>query len=120
MIASNRKPKREVAWEEMKLLEDAGLGHREVVSHLRDKFMLHVDHPKADRLTSRPEANGFIRADEDTLLFRDASSELRASLPEELIDQSTAHSEKGLEFRWTQIDESDVRRLFEAVRDLSA
>lgn len=120
MNASNRDLKREVAWEETKLLEDADLGHREIVSHLRDKFILHTDHPKATTLTSRPEANGFIRADEDTLLFRNASSELRASLPEELMNRSVLRSEKGLEFRWTQIDANDIRRLFEAVRTISA
>jgi hypothetical protein len=115
MNVSHRKKKWEFAWEQMKILEDVGLGRREEFSQKRDKFKLHVDDPKTERLTNTPDAKGgFIRAEEGKLLFRNASSELLTVLPKELVDRSM-NSEKGLEFRWTQIHESDIRLLFAAM-----
>lgn len=114
----SRSTKREVAWDEMKILEESGLGYCEVVSDLRDKFMLHADHPKADKLSRRPEANGFIRADENSLLFRDASDELKGLIPTHLL-HSAIESGKGLEFKWTAIENADIRSLFYAARSLA-
>jgi hypothetical protein len=101
----------------MQSLQDDGLGKRKVVSAKRDKFILDVDHAAADRLSSRPDANGFIRADLRTLLFRGASDALRQLLtqPHDMSIPST----KGVEFRWNDIDAAAIRRLFAHVAQLA-
>jgi hypothetical protein len=112
-----RSDKRALVWSEMKSLEDSGLGERQLVSADRDKFMLDAEHGSAYRLSRRPDANGFIRADTRTLLFRDPSDELRRLLtqPEDI----SMPSDKGVEFRWKDIDEATIRRCFKHVSDLS-
>ena len=110
---------RPVVWEHMGRLEELGLGEREHVSEQRDRFVLHADHPRAETLSKRPKARGFIRADRGGLLFRDASPELRSTIPKDLADRAM-DSSKGLEFRWTQLSSSDIGRLFGAVMQLAS
>lgn len=115
---TERSEKRKLAWDEMKALEDRGLGQRQVVSTDRDKFVLDPGHRYAYRLTSRPDANGFIRADSRTLLFRAASDELRQVLTQPR-DMSIP-SPKGVEFRWSDLDDAALRRFFEGLASLIA
>ena len=114
---TQRTPKRQVVWEEMQRLEDAGLGHREWVSSSRDKFVLDASHPAATALTSRPGANGFVRADDDTLLFRAPSEPLRQGL---ISIQPLLHSQsdKGYELRWSALDIADIRQMFDVLRSI--
>ena len=105
---------RPVVWREMERLARLGLGAAERVSPLREKFVLNPQHPRAQVLSSRPQSDGFIRADEGSLLFRDASTRLRDLVPQELLSRAMP-PEKGLEFRWTKIDEPDIRFMIEAV-----
>jgi hypothetical protein len=118
MNVSNWKEKREFVWEQMRPLEEAGLGHRKR-GPSRDNFMLDPVNAEGKRLTARPDAKGgFIRAEKGGLLFRGALPEWRALLPEALLKRSIntrSEKQKGLGFRWTQIDESDIKRLFAAV-----
>ena len=106
---------RPIVWDGMDRLEKLGLGQRSRVSSSRNKFVLDPNHERAHLLTSRPDANGFIRADEGSLLFRDASAELRGAIPRQLTDRAMQGSKKGLEFRWTQLGPADVRLLFAVV-----
>ena len=110
-----RSEKRGIVWTEMLALQQTGLGRREVVSDQRDKFVLNTEHPAASRLTSRPGANGFIRADKNTLLFRSASASLRAAVPLPLRAHARK-SEKGLEFGWSVLENADLRALFSTLR----
>lgn len=96
-------------------LEQDGLGWREVVSQQRDKFVLNQQHGSATALSTRIDANGFIRADANSLLFRDASDALRARL-EALKPGAASSSDKGYEVRWSVVEASDIARMFEAVR----
>jgi hypothetical protein len=114
-MTTQRSLKRQVVWEEMSRLEDMGLGHREMVSVLRDKFVLDASHSAVTMLTTRPGANGFVRADEDTLLFRAPSENLRHSLTSVKQDL-VVNSEKGYELRWSTVDISEIRQMFEAIR----
>jgi hypothetical protein len=98
-------------------LEQDGLGHREQVSAQRDKFMLDSNHGAAFLVSRRPDANGFIRADSDSLLFRDASDLLRSRL-EAVLPGMAAASEKGYEVRWSAVDSSNIERMFDAVRSV--
>jgi hypothetical protein len=98
----------------MARLEELGLGTCVRVSEHRDKFVLRTDLPRGMLLTFQPEANGFIRADAGSLLFRKASGYLRTCVPDALLDRAKTSS-KGLEFPWTQIDLADVRLLFAIV-----
>jgi len=112
MSASERL--RPIVRAEMERLEKLGLGTCVKVSDLRDKFVLRDDLARDKLLTFQPEANGFIRADTDSLLFRKASGYLRTCVPGPLLDRAKATT-KGLEFLWTQIDHADVRLLFAIV-----
>ncbi len=99
----------------MKRLTAAGLG---TVSgtRLRDVFILDPAHPGAVKLS--PEAGkheNFIRSEDGSLLFRDPSSAFADALEPTLRRRATPGSEKGLEFRWTQIDKPELRALFAAV-----
>ena len=62
-----------------------------------------------------PEANGFIRADEASLLFSDVSDGLRPQL-EAMQLLCAMRSDKGFEMRWSVLEMSDVERMFELVR----
>jgi hypothetical protein len=99
-------------------LERDGLGYRERVSSGRDKFVLHQDHPAATSLSCRPEANGFIRADEASLLFRAASDGLRLQL-EAIQPLRAMCSDKGFEMRWSTLEARDIERMFELVRSMA-
>jgi hypothetical protein len=110
---------RPVVWEEMRRLEALGLGTAERRSEHRERFLLQPGHPRAPVLSTRPEAKGFVRADEGSLLFRDASSQLRDIVPHDLATRAMP-PKKGLEFRWTQIGPSDIRLLFELIIWLSS
>jgi hypothetical protein len=112
-----RPEDRELVWNEMKLLEVADLGCREAASVDRDKFTLNANHPFAYRLSKRPDARGFIRSSSKSLLFRDASDELRRLLTEP-EDRSFA-SEKGVEFHWRDIDDAAIRLFFAHVKTLA-
>jgi len=95
----------------MERLAKLGLGRFEEVSDQRDKFLLNEDRSRG--LATRA-TNGYVRADRGSLLFRAASLKLREAIPRELAERAM-DSRKGLEFRWTRIDENDVRSLFDAV-----
>ena len=110
-----RSEKRGVVWEEMLTLQTGGLGSRVRVSEQRDKFVLNPQHPAATGLTFRPEANGFVRADRGSLLFRNAAASLRSAVPTQLRLRAMK-SAKGLEFRWTTLENADLRRLFQVIR----
>jgi hypothetical protein len=110
---------RPIVCDGMDRLERLGLGQRSRVSSSRDKFVLDPGHERAHLLTSRPDADGFIRADEGSLLFRDASDELRSAIPRQLVGRAMQSSSKGLEFRWTQLGPADVRLLFAIVEWLA-
>ncbi len=116
---SHRTELRECVWSEMGLLETAGLGQRKKISELRDKFLLDSHHPSVDLLSDRPEADGFIRADKGSLLFRDATSKFIVCVPQHLKRQAMENASKGLEFRWTQINGHDIRLLFSLVASLA-
>jgi hypothetical protein len=110
-----RPEKRAIVWTEMLALQQTGLGRREIVSDQRDKFVLNSEHLVVPRLTSQPEADGFIRSDESSLLFRNASASLRAAVPLPLRARAKK-SKKGLEFGWGVLENADVRALFSALR----
>ncbi|HCY61918.1 MAG TPA: helicase [Oxalobacteraceae bacterium] len=114
-----RSPKRELVWQELKRLEQFGLGRCEIVSPSRDKFVLLDTHPNAARLTLRPKANGFIRADNDSLLFRDAASDLISQIPSALSARRL-NGQKGLELRWNALTESDIQDLFHTIQQLAS
>jgi hypothetical protein len=102
----------------MKRLAAAGLG---TVSgtRLRDVFILNSAHPGASRLS--PEAGkheNFIRSEDGSLLFRDASTTFVEALDSATRRRAMAGSKKGLEFRWTQIDKPELRSLFAAVLEV--
>jgi 5-methylcytosine-specific restriction enzyme A len=115
---SERSEKRQIVWDEMLKLEQLGIGKRVFVSVLRDKFVLNVEFPNVERLTKDPKANGFVRADQHSLLFRYASEELRRKLeiPEHLISVT----KKGLQLRWSVLDEMKIHRLFYVIRTLAS
>ena len=114
-IPMPRTEKRGIAWTQMLALEQAGLGRREPVSDQRDKFILNPAHRAASLLTTRPEADGFVRADKQTLLFRNASASLCAAMPAGLRSKRMT-SEKGLEFTWRALENADIRALFTVIR----
>lgn len=114
-----RTTKRQAVWDNMLKLEQEGLGVRETVSDQRDRFMLDARHGAATALSRRPEAKGFIRADRDTLLFRDATGALRDRL-EAVKPGLATGGDKGFEVRWSAVDETDIGRMFDAVRALAA
>ena len=115
LLGTGRSEKRVLVWQFLQDLSASGLGDAAVVSPQRDKLVLDVEYPRASALSDRPDADGFIRADEDSFLFRSASTDLRDLVPAALKARSMA-SEKGLEFRWTQIDVEDIRLLMALVR----
>ena len=117
---SHRTLKRQVAWEETQQLQAAQLGECKAVSDDRDKFVLDETGPSAFRLSRKPEANGFIRADGDTLLFRHPSEALANELVTPKLQAHLKPSPKGLEFRWTGLEVSDIRSLFAKVRAAAA
>ena len=84
------------------------------MSDQRDKFLLNPSHIAAVRLSDRPDANGFIRSDKGSLLFREASSMLREAVPVAIRVRAIT-SNKGLEFRWTQLGPTEIDELFAAV-----
>ena len=112
-----RSEKRELVWAEMQVLERLGLGRREIKTE-RDKFVLRVNHPRATRLTTVPEADGFIRSEAGSLLFRKASVSFLHALPAMLRDNAV-QSEKGVSFRWSKLSDDDIRLLFAIVRNLA-
>ncbi len=112
----SRSPKQELVWFGMQMLDATGLGEATEVSEHRDKFVLNPAHSAARRLTDRPEADGFVRSDKDSLLFRHPSNRFRNRLPESLQAKAMPGSqEKGLEFSWSRINENEIGILFRAV-----
>jgi len=108
-----RTEKRGIVWQEMRRLEGLGLGTPEKVSELRDRFVLAPGHPAASKLISK-SGKGFIRADEGSLLFRNASQAFQSSISSGLRAKAM-QSEKGLEFRWTQLSNEEILALLDAV-----
>lgn len=102
-----REERRALAWREMDALAASGLGQIVEVSPARRKLMLNLQHPRSALLSDRPEADGFIRADEDSLLVRDASAAVLDAIPRQLLQRRMA-SAKGLEFKWTTLSGLDV------------
>lgn len=115
---NDRQRRRAIAWAEMAELAASGLGRLVEVSPARRKVVLRVNHPHADLLTTRPEADGFIRADEDSLLFRDAAQSLIDAVPWQIVARQM-DSSKGLEFRWTALSNADIRLLHATIRWLA-
>jgi hypothetical protein len=79
-------------------------------------FILDPAHPGAIRLS--PEAGkheNFIRSEDGSLLFRDASDTFIEALEPAVRRRAMTQSEKGLEFRWMQIDKPELRSLFATV-----
>jgi hypothetical protein len=109
-----RTEKRGVLWSGMGRLQELGLGRREIVSDQRDKFVLDPRHPASGRLTTQLHSDGFIRADRGSLLFRHASQGLRGAVPAG-IRAKAMKSDKGLEFRWTRLDNDELRSLMAVV-----
>jgi hypothetical protein len=104
----------------MKELAAAGLGDVGGTK-LRDVFILHAAHPGAPKLSPKAgQHENFIRSENGSLLFRDASPTFIAALDPALVRRSMINSDKGLEFRWTQIDKPELRSLFAAVRQVAA
>jgi hypothetical protein len=97
-------------------LQQLGLGRREIVSEDRDKFMIHTVHPRVTRLTTQPDAQGFIRSDGRTLLFRNPSATIKMAMPDSLRSKGKK-SKKGLEFSWGMLEEEDIKTPFAVVRD---
>ena len=77
-----------------------------------------MNHPRATRLTTVPEADGFIRSEAGSLLFRKASVSFIHALPSTLRD-SSVQSEKGVSFRWSKLSDDEIRQLFAIVRRLA-
>ena len=113
-----RSERRATAWAEMAGLAAAGLGELVEVSQERRKLVLHINHPRAALLTERPTADEFLRADEGSLLFRDAAPALIDAIPRQLLARRM-NSAKGLEFRWTVLADDDIRLLHALVRWLA-
>jgi hypothetical protein len=105
-------------WQQFSRLEEFGLGARHVVSEHRDKFVLDASHPSASELTTRPQADGFLRADHGSFLVRAPSALLRASLPR-LTVQAAATRPKGLEWRWSKLSIDALDAIFETVIGLA-
>jgi hypothetical protein len=105
-------------WNHLAKLQLAALGHVVRVSDQRDKFTLDCSHVAAGRLSDRPDANGFIRSDKNSLLFREASELFRQAVPSHIRTRAMA-SKKGLEFRWTQLEPTHIDELFAAVRRIA-
>ena len=110
-----RSEKRGIAWAQMLVLERAGLGKRERVSDQRDKLVLNTAHPGALFLTDQPDADGFVRSDKGSFLLRHASDSLRAAVSAS-VRVLPMKSEKGLEFRWTVLENADIRGIFGVIR----
>jgi len=115
-----RSDRRATAWNYMETLSKCGLGKCLPVGKgkLRRKFVIDLNHPRASLLSDRPEADGFVRADENSLLFRKASSAVYDTIPRKLLTRKMK-SDKGLEFRWTVLSDDDIRLLFECIRWLA-
>jgi hypothetical protein len=104
----------------MKELATLGLGGVRGTNR-RDVFVLDVNHPGVIALSARAGGHtNFIRSEDGSLLFRDASSAFVAALDPALVRRSMMNSEKGLEFLWTQIDKPDLRSLFAAARQVAS
>jgi hypothetical protein len=112
-----RSTLRELVWAEMQKLQALGLGVREIKTN-RDKFVLHAGHPNATKLATLPEAEGYIRSEPGSLLFRKASFSFQQALPRELRAKATK-SDKGLSFHWRDLSDDDIRTLFTIVRQLA-
>lgn len=117
----NARPQlRAFLWSEFKRLERAKLGKAAKVSPQRDKYVISKGHPAAMRLTSTPDAKGgFIRADTGSLLFRNATREFVDSVPGGLL-RKRMDSRKGLEFRWTQLSEAEIRTMVDLILKCAA
>lgn len=108
----HRSHRRALVWEQMLRLEKAGLGKRDEVSPQRDKFLLNQDLAALSQVTRLPTADGHIQSTKNALLFRDAASPFVDRLPEGLR-QRAVPSRLGLEFRWTKLQDVDIRVLFD-------
>jgi hypothetical protein len=104
----------------MKELVGVGLGTLGGTKR-RDVFILDPSHPGATKLSPKAgEHENFIRSEDGSLLFRDAAPEFVTALEAGLVRRSMNGSDKGLEFRWTQIDKPELRALFAAIRTVAA
>jgi len=110
-----RPSKRERAWSEMGRLQELGLGRREIVSDDRDKFMVNTAHPRAARLTTQPDADGFIRSDGRSLLLRNPSATVQLAIARP-VKAKAKRTTKRWEFSWRVLEEAEVDAIFAAVR----
>jgi hypothetical protein len=96
-------------------LQELGLGRREIVSDDRDKFMVNTAHPRAARLTTQPDADGFIRSDGRSLLLRNPSATVQLNIAAPLKAKAK-RSTKRWEFSWGALEEAEIDAIFAAVR----
>jgi hypothetical protein len=80
---------------------------------------VNTTNPRVTRLTSQPDSEGFIRSDNGSLLFRNASASVTMAVAPALKGKAVK-STKGLEFRWPSLEEGDIRTLFSIVANLGA
>lgn len=103
----------------MKRLATAGLGTVSGTGR-RDVFILDPAHPGATRLSAEAgKHENFIRSEDGSLLFRDPSATFVEALEPAVRRRAMPGSEKGLEFRWTQIDKPELRSLFAVVLEVA-
>jgi hypothetical protein len=78
--------------------------------------MVNTAHPRVNLLTTRSDAEGFIRSDGGSLLFRYPSATIKMRIPESL-KLKAKKSPKGWHFPWGVLHEADIGALFASVRD---
>jgi hypothetical protein len=96
-------------------LQELGLGRREVVSDDRDKIMVNTAHPRAARLTTQLDADGFIRSDGRSLLLRNPSATVQLAIAGP-VKAKAKRTTKRWEFSWGVLDEAEIEAIFAAVR----
>jgi hypothetical protein len=103
----------------MKELARLGLG-KVGGTKRRDVFVLDASHAGASALTAQAgKHKNFIRSEDGSLLFRDASSTFLTALDPALVRRRSLGSAKGLEFQWTQLDKPELKSLFTTVRQVA-
>ena len=112
MNEADRKQIHKLVWNEMKRLEDVGLGYRDDARKSRDNFVLN-DGPRA-KLVQKDIEGGVIRSDiKNGLLFRAASDNFISKVSGVTLSYHK-HKSGGIEFSWSVLnhDETLVSKLF--------
>lgn len=114
MLDEDRKPIHRFVWEQMRLLQEAKIGERSDKRKSRDNFILKENLQSI--FTFREIREGFIRSDKTHgLLFRAASDSFIAEIPSTLLQNAHEHINGGPQFRWADINESEISELFDIV-----